>query len=339
MKKVLVIILAVLIALTGGVMIYGVTRGTPEVFHEVKKGLLAPPADSIQDGAAHWYSVDTMLSSASSSKQKAANLLVYTTYNHINCKQFYFAAHVDATSGNKYTCSDYYRTQERMNSFYETFAYTGGSLNTAKRRVYYNDQKLEDVTGNVSYDRKTKEYRVTWNDPDVTANEPDLSNETPYMFYSWFDLPIDMGSRQSAYNEIDASLIESASITAPSDSAPYYVVSFTTDIEKMNASEETLRRLKEGTGDVMKDIEILDMTLEYEIWPSGLFRSITVKSRVVAKVSGKKGEGRIDRTYQFSYDDVDCSIAKKFETRELTKFLNDDNKAACQSELAALPED
>ena len=339
MKKVFVIILAVLIAATGGLLVYGATRKAPEISETISKGLLAAPPANVSNGAAHWYDVETMLA-APSAKQKAANLLVYTAYNHINVKEFFFKAHVDVLSGNKYSCSDYYRTEQGANAFYEAFAYTGGSANSATRRIDYNNQRLTDYSISVTYDRSEKIYSTAWNDPKVENRESDLPAETPYIIYSWYDLPIDLGGRQDAYNEIKTSLIsDQVSIDYPSDGKPYYSVEFVADIEKANASEETVRRLAEGTGDVMKKIDILELSFEAEIWPCGLFRSLKVNVRVVASVQGKRGQGTITRTYEFSYDKVDCSVANKFKQTGLDKYLSEENKAICESEFAALPKE
>ena len=337
MKKIFVILLAVMIALCGGLLVFGVVQGPPQEFHQITHGLLAAPSQNIQEGADHWYMVSDMLS-ASTQQQKAANLLVYTAYNHIQAKEFYFEAHVDVRSGNKYTCSDYYRTNQGANTFYEAYAYTG-SINTAIRRLDYVDQRVSVASSGVSYSRKEKVYSTTWLEPETSDRALGLPAESPYIIYSWYDLPLDMGGKENAFDAIDASLIGSqVTIESPTENVPFYTLIFSADIEKAKASSATLERLKEGTGNVMSKIDLVDLSDQVEIWPSGLFRSIQVNARVVATVSGKgRGEATIDRYYAFSYDVLDCSVARKFEINDLTQYLKAENQERIKAEYALLP--
>lgn len=336
MKKVIIIILAVLIAVSGALLIYGAAQGPQKEFNQESKGLLAAPAAAISEGADHWYSLDSVLSSGSF-QEKAAKLMVYTSYNQMYAKQFYFSAHVDVFAGNKYTCSDYFRAQQGVNTFYQALAYTGTQLtNMATRRVDYHNVRYSKVEPGISYDKKEQTYSFSLANPDVDDRETTLPRETPYLIYSWYDIPLDFGSKEQAYNEIDSSLIENVSLESPTSDAPYYVLNFSADIDKVNASEETLRRLNEGTGGAMKDIEVLGLSFKAEIWPSGLFRSISVHARIIAKVSNKRGEATIDRTYGFSYDDADCSIANWFKSTGWDKYLTAEGKVAYESELALL---
>ena len=337
MKKVLIIILAVLIAATGGLLVYSATRGEPEEYHQITHGLLAEPPANIKEGAAHWYDVSTMLT-GSSAQEKAANLLVYTAYNHINVSGFYFAAHVDVSAKKKYTCSDYYRTQQGVNTFYEAFAYTGKNSiipSTALRRLDYVDQRVSVSSASVTYDLNEKVYTTTWDSPKTTDTSLSLRSETPYTLYSWYDLPLDMGD-----DVLDFSLIsDQVTIDSPTSQKPYYVLTFSADVPKAKDSAETLRRLKEGTGNVMSKIDLMDLTYKVEIWPCGLFRHIEVYARVVATVTGAgRGDAEIKRYYDFSYDALDCSVALKFENSDLTKELKEENQERIKSEVAALPQ-
>lgn len=357
MKKILIIVLAILLAASAGILAYGVTQGTQETFEKNSEGLLAAPdANAAKEGAAHWYSPEAVMENKTQA-EKVANLLIYTAYNHINAKQFYFEAHMEMTAGGHEVISDYFRAQQGLNYFYNACAYPGSGGN-ATRRVEYVDQRLDlpKLMGiakmvSATYDKDSKTFSYSMPKAVVTNKELEATEETPYVIYSWYDFPLDLGGLKSAESkdasagrseEIDASLIKTVQIDAPTDEKPYYTLTFNADVTKLNESRESLYRISESLAkqvDLDKGIDVQEFSCVVEIWPVGLFRSISISSRMTATVKGDKGNAEMRKTIQFSYSDVDCSVAYllRMAPGNWESFLSDANQAICESEIDKLP--
>ena len=137
MKKVIIIILCVILALDAGVLIYGAIGKSEDVSSDLP-GAYQPPAEYVKEGSTKWFDLAAIMTSDLSESDKAANLLVQAGYNHIYAKQF---AHLSQT--NVYTNSStpdvYFEilwVQEKYNRFYQSQSHAGSMaspLNSSRR--------------------------------------------------------------------------------------------------------------------------------------------------------------------------------------------------------------
>ena len=100
MKKAIIIILAVLLAIDIGVIAYGATRGPSVTFDGTAVGLYEKPEKSVYQNAETWNDLSDMLA-ITDKAEMAATLLLNTTYNLIESTGFYVSYNTDivATSG------------------------------------------------------------------------------------------------------------------------------------------------------------------------------------------------------------------------------------------------
>jgi len=319
MKKVIVIILAILIAASSGLLVYGATLGPAKTFVPDKDGvLLAPPANIYAEGK-EAYDVSSALVKNASSDQ-IAEALINVCYNHLRVKRYYFFCHVDSLSGNKYGCSDYFRiVQEGKDFFYQALTYASG-MNTGVCHASMGNTRFDVNSFNVSYDRTTKTFDAVFPDP-VAKETPG----TPYNYYPdrlevLFNLPLALADESGRV--VDYSVMSNCTfdLTLPSSSAPYYTLELSLDPAAVNASSETLRCLNDGMGGKMKNITVSSLSIRFEIWKSGVFRKIDVDSEFTATVSGKTGKGKMIRAYEFSYTAEAGSILKQLKNADWEKF-------------------
>ena len=127
---------------------------------------------------------------------------------------------------------------------------------------------------------------------------------------------------------LDSSVVDGStvSVTAPTESAPYYVLTFSEDINKAQTKANLYDRLNEALGGKMSDITLEKADFTVEIWESGVFRQLTAKFVVNATINGKTGKADIDMSYKFYYDNKSCDIFSLIEQADWVKYLSDENK-------------
>ena len=361
LKTVLIVIFALLFAVSGGLLCFGIINPASEAGDDYA-GIGPEPSKTFFDGEGATYvdvssvlAAPTTISSTTAttiSAEEAVDLMIKTAYNLINIQQFYFSARVDVNSGSTHAFSDYNYTRDGLKTFKKAFAYTG-SAGTYILRCYYIDQKLES-SGTSSYNEKSGKWKYTL-DPGLflkkTKKTRGKDRETPYYYYGTLDFPLDFGGADSADDDstevrteaINYSLIDPASATLQ-DKGSYYALTFKALPDKLNASEETKYRLSKSTADgKMTDIQFADFTVTAEIWKeTGVFRMLYYKTNVHASLNVESGDCVIEKSMKFSYDDDNCSVAKKIKSIEGTKglvfynALSSANKATCDAEIAAL---
>ena len=352
LKTILIVILSLLLVVSGGLLAYGILN--PSSAQEGgSTGAGDPPDMALFEGETHLDVSETFGDKKASEEKKATDLMIQAAYNLINIKQFYFSARVDVKAGSQIAFSDYNYTRKGLDTFKRAQAYTG-SLNTFVLRCYYIDQKLEN-SGLSEYDFNTESWSYLVTSPDVTDKSNSKDAESPYFFYSVLDFPLDFGGKKAKVDdeskrtdEIDYSLIDADSVKLEENKkGGYYTLEFKVLASKLNSSEEMKFRLSDTTTSKrMKDITFKDFTVKAEIWKeSGVFRTLYYETNVNATLGSDSGDSTIKKTMNFSYDDENCSVARKIMSVKGKKdapvfydALKDANKAKCDAEIKALDE-
>lgn len=321
MKTFLVIFLAFLIAVSGGLLVYGAILGPAKTYVPEKDGLLAaPPADIYSEGKPP-YAVSSFLKKDATSDE-IAEAIANVCYNALQVKRYYFVCRVDSLAGNKYFCSDYFRIlQEGTDFFYQALTYAAGT-NTGVRHACVGSTRLDVTTLNVTYNRSEKTFDAVF--PDPTKREGDGK---PYNYYPdraevLFNLPLALADESGRNADFSVMKDCSFTITAPSSAAPYYTLELSLSADSVNASSETVRCLNDGAGGKMKNIKVSALDFTFTIWQSGVFRSIDVSADFSATVSGKTANANMKRKYEFSYTPNACSIVRQIEKVGWEKFCD-----------------
>ena len=267
------------------------------------------------------------------------NLIVPITYNQNRSKQFCMASHFEINAGGSKSISDNLRVRVQIEPFavdgvYISRAWTGSQTFSASGLVvYYNDQQLTRKTpfGAIkSYDEKTGTYDMVFGKPTKEeSRDRDLDREVPFKTYDLLTFPIYLGGADKNDNSpLDSSVVDGStvSVTAPTESAPYYVLTFSEDINKAQTKANLYDRLNEALGGKMSDITLEKADFTVEIWESGVFRQLTAKFVVNATINGKTGKADIDMSYKFYYDNKSCDIFSLIEQADWVKYLSDENK-------------
>ena len=266
------------------------------------------------------------------------NLIVPITYNQNRSKQFCMASHFEINAGGSKSISDNLRVRVQIEPFavdgvYISRAWAGSQTFSASGLVvYYNDQQLTRKTplGAIkSYDEKTGTYDMVFGKPKEESRDRDLDREVPYKTYDLLTFPIYLGGADKNDNSpLDSSVVDDStvSVTAPTESAPYYVLTFSEDISKAQTKANLYDRLNEALGGKMSDITLEKADFTVEIWESGVFRQLTAKFVVNATINGKTGKADIDMSYKFYYDNKSCDIFSLIEQADWVKYLSDENK-------------
>ncbi|MBQ9369701.1 MAG: hypothetical protein IJU10_01350, partial [Clostridia bacterium] len=141
MKKVIIIILAVLLVADIGVLAYGISRGKDNEFNAKVGGLKQKPAESVYANAENYISFADMTSAADSA-EKMADILVKTTYNLIESTGFYVLYRTDilASDGSS-SCSENFRAVSDSCEVYQTL--TSASKFEKRQIEYYNEKLLQ----------------------------------------------------------------------------------------------------------------------------------------------------------------------------------------------------
>ena len=362
LKIILIVLFAFLLAVGGGLLVYGALQG-PAIIVEEDASAYSVPAANLYRGEYANKKVDIVAikndNSSSSSAERAARMLVNASYNNIFINQFYYSAHVDVNptgKSSKYACSDYYRAKTGANMFYQTLAYTG-SWNPLQIKIDYVDQRIKtSPLATAKYDRDTKQWSYNATPAEVSSSNVSLPDPTPYNLYSWYDFPLDLGGLKACGNgstagrteDIDFSLIDEKTVkiveAQDSNGNDFYRISFKAIISKAQDSSETIARFSESYSS-LKNVEFSELSFEVDVWKdAGVFRKIEYNARVTASIGNDRGEVKINKLLAFSYDDIDCSVAahiKKLADNFTQKWITDlsaSNQAQIQADLAALPE-
>lgn len=362
LKIILIVLFAFLLAVGGGLLVYGALQG-PAIIVEEDASAYSVPAANLYRGEYANKKVDIVAikndNSSSSSAERAARMLVNASYNNIFINQFYYSAHVDVNptgKSSKYACSDYYRAKTGANMFYQTLAYTG-SWNPLQIKIDYVDQRIKtSPLATAKYDLDTKQWSYNATPAEVSSSNVSLPDPTPYNLYSWYDFPLDLGGLKACGNgstagrteDIDFSLIDEKTVkiveAQDSNGNDFYRISFKAIISKAQDSSETIARFSESYSS-LKNVEFSELSFEVDVWKdAGVFRKIEYNARVTASIGNDRGEVKINKLLAFSYDDIDCSVAahiKKLADNFTQKWITDlsaSNQAQIQADLAALPE-
>ena len=345
LKTILIVIFALLFALSGGLLVYSAINPPTELEKE-KIVIGGAPALSLYEGGKATYDVKAIREDEDlAPEKKATDIMVQAAYNLINIKQFFFNARVDVEAASSWAFSDYHYTKNGLDNFKRAQAYTG-SLNTFVLRSYYGDQRFEKSgMSDYDFDKESWSYTATLKSGVEETKNRSKDEETPYFYYGTLDFPLDFGGvkakwiKEGRSEAIDYTMIDAASVKIEDSEEGYFTLSFNCNVAALNASEETKLRLSGTTTDGrMENIVFTDFTVTAEVWKdSGVFRTLHYVTNVHASLSGKSGNSLIEKTMKFSYDDENCSIAKKITTEQyFYDNLNAANKKACDDEVAAL---
>lgn len=363
LKITLIVLFAFLLAVSGGLLVYGALQAPP-IQMEEESASYSAPAVGLYLGEYADKKVDIVAikngNTSSSSAERAAKMLVNASYNNIFINQFYYSAHVDVNptgKSSKYACSDYYRAKNGANMFYQTLAYTG-SWNPLQIKIDYIDQRIKtSPLATAKYNLDTKKWSYNAQPGDVSSSDVSLPEPTPYNLYSWYDFPLDLGGVRVCGNgstagrteDIDFSLIDEKTVKIDekqdADGNVFYRIAFKAIISKAQKSSETIARFSESYSS-LKNVEFSELSFEVDVWKAeGVFRKIEYNARVTASIGNDRGEVKINKLLAFSYDDIDCSVAahiKKLADNFTQKWITDlsaSNQAKIQEELAALPQE
>ena len=359
LKIILIVIFSLLLAVSGGLLAYGIINPASTQDGD-ETGIGEPPDMALFEGEKH-SDVSLIFGDKSATPEhKATDLMIQVAYNLINIKQFYFSARVDVKAGTQTAFSDYNYTRKGLNTFKRVHAYTG-KLNTFVLRCYYIDQRLE-TTGLAEYDSDTGAWSYPTDPSKKQSATLSKSNESPYYYYGTLDFPLDFGGKDAAIADeskrsdaIDYTLIDPDSVVLTENTkGGYYSLEFKVLASKLDASEEIRYRFADTTsgknldGSLRMKLDhfVDDFTVKAEIWKeSGVFRTISYETKVNATTGGENGDSTITKTLNFSYDDENCSVARKIMSVKGSKnapvyynALNAANKAICDAEIKALDE-
>ena len=85
----------------------------------------------------------------------------------------------------------------------------------------------------------------------------------------------------------------------------------------------------------MSNITLKKADFTVEIWESGVFRQLSAKFTVNAKINGKQGDAEVDMSYKFYYDNKSCDIFALIEQADWVKYLSAANKTEFDQRKAA----
>lgn len=115
-------------------------------------------------------------------------------------------------------------------------------------------------------------------------------------------------------NVFEPNIISSATVEQKDG---YVSVTMAVNVDVANASKESIAMLKKSTE--ASEITWSEMSITFDIWNGGLFKSYQVSDKWSGKVKGFSGDASpIDNVY-YSYSDSDCSFEKELDF--LDKFM------------------
>jgi len=332
MKKVIIIILAVFLAIDIGAITYAATRGPSITFEGNAIGLKDAPEKSVYRSAADWYELDELIN-ISDPAEKAASLLLYNTYNLIESTGFYvlYKTDIKAESGESSYSENFravQRTEEGANEIYQTL--TSSSCFEKRQIKFYNEELLQKDFGAI-YDEASGKFDVQLNGPSSTTGKSfSKKGKNTYVMRSWFDFPLYLGGKDNdkeepgdlVWDSIDGSSVK------VEDGSEYTTITFSVLLNKANDYEDQYHYLSYGSlggdqtgGGSVNKIE--SMTFEVNIWKEGLFRDMTVTAEIDGELGGQKGKATVTKTYEFSYAAQDVSTAYWLSALNWFIFLKD----------------
>ena len=300
-----------------------------------------------------WYDVfgksdpSTSILTRYSGADLVGNLLVPITYNNNRSKQFCMVSHYEIKASGSKIVSDNLRVRVQVAPFavdgvYLSRAWAGSSSSSAAgMTVYYNDQQLSykmPFGAITDYDEEKGEYDMQIGKPKKESRDRDLDREVPYKTYDLLNFPIYLGGADKNDNSpLDSSVVlgSSVNITAPTEEKPYYTLTFSEDLQKAQTSRNLNDRLNAALGEKMSNITLKKADFTVEIWESGVFRQLSAKFTVNAKINGKQGDAEVDMSYKFYYDNKSCDIFALIEQADWVKYLSAANKTEFDQRKAA----
>lgn len=115
-------------------------------------------------------------------------------------------------------------------------------------------------------------------------------------------------------NVFEPNIISSATVEQKDG---YVSVTMSVNVDVANASKESIAMLKKSTE--ASEITWSEMSITFDIWNGGLFKSYQVSDKWSGKVKGFSGDASpVDNVY-YSYSDSDCSFEKELDF--LDKFM------------------
>jgi len=358
LKKIIIIILSILIALDAGLLVYGSIGSSDALVSDLKDANVAPTAiqrdygtiswqpatalfrplqSSVEDPRPAWNDIDAIYASDLSKADKAAAMFVNASYNHLYCKQF---AYIGKTNVSARGAEVYFETlwvENGVNRFYQSQSHTDPlNSNYSHRIIYYYDQRIEATTTNGNYNAEGKTFDMKWVGYKAKETAPKHALVTPAITRKYFKYPIDF-----TYNEddddlrIDASRLDESTVVISSSKA-YYTITFQANITAVNKSKLTKDNFIDATGDAVSSPEFSSLSTTITIWKDiGLIRSIQTDIEFSATISGKKRSGTAQSELIFSYSDRDTCVAYSIKNTGAYDELSDENKARIEQEIAA----
>ena len=131
LKTILIVIFALVFAVSGGLLVYSVIH--PAVQQDKEEfDVGGAPALALYEGGAATYDIKALVDDETiDPEKKATDIMVKAAYNLINIKQFFFNARVDVESkAGDWAFSDYHYTKNDLDTFKKAQAYTGGIANS-----------------------------------------------------------------------------------------------------------------------------------------------------------------------------------------------------------------
>ena len=341
MKKVIIIILAVFLAIDIGVLAYGITRGSANTWDGNVEGLKVEPDESVYADAEE-YVPFTVMNDIADPAERMASLLINASYNLVESTGFFvkYRTDIEAEDGSK-SCSENLRALQGTNEVYQTL--TSGSSFEKRQITYYTEElRLQDF--NLYYDKATDTFLDLLNSPSSKDTTPSKKGKNTYIMRSWFDFPLYLGGKDKAANAGDLvwDSIDGATVTVKEDKKDYITYTFDAVVDKANEYEDAYHYLSYGSiggdqgGGSVNHIE--SMTFEVSFWKSGLIREMIVVAAFDGELLGKSGKATVTKTCTFSYAKSACSTAYWLYEFKWYEFLNKENKVKFKEEIAEFKE-
>ena len=359
LKRVVVILLCVFIAIDAGLLIYGAI-GTMGRLPSDLKGAYVEPDASVREYSVTWNASDVTFSSQiskgdpipwnemsdiyasdMSAADKAATMFVCATYNQIYAARSAHKVTTSVYSPALASTTEILWVQQGFNRFYQSLSHN--IVDYGHRMVNYYDQKLDVKTFNGVYDADTKSFNMSWGAfSDVTQKvkyKAAYTSIKPSATSTLFNFPLSfVGECRNEWG-VDASLIDAASvaISLPNALKPYYTVTFKADVKAINDSVESKENIIDASGgkSVLQNPIFSDLSVVFTIWSeTGLFRDVVADITFSGEVLGKNRRAAdVHSEIVFSYDEEDANVPRWIEDVNATDKLTDANIIKLQQEI------
>lgn len=115
---------------------------------------------------------------------------------------------------------------------------------------------------------------------------------------------------QGNINTLADGVVSGATIEKATD-GDYYKITMMFNLEKLNADERSIEFLKSDNS--ASEIVWERISISFELWSCGLFKSYTVNEAWNGRVMSFSGMAQAVNNVYFSYSDADCSMDKELE--------------------------